>query len=144
MLYHKMNGGDVERIFLYSNTAVASDGRVIEHGAGVPHARSYGTNARVLADFVRRKKLVTLEEAIRRMTSLPARTFGFRDRGLIRVGSAADLVLFDPQRIADTATLTKPHSYSQGFALVVVNGSIVVEDDAMTGARPGQILRHSS
>jgi N-acyl-D-amino-acid deacylase len=142
MVFHKMSGADVERILLYPNTAVASDGRVIEHGAGVPHPRSYGTNARVLAEFVRRKTLLTLEDAVRRMTSLPARTFGFSDRGLIRVGSAADLVLFDPERVADTATFAEPHSYSQGFALVVVNGGIVVEDDALTGERPGMILRH--
>jgi N-acyl-D-amino-acid deacylase len=142
MVFHKMSGADVERILLYPNTAVASDGRVIEHGAGVPHPRSYGTNARVLAEFVRRKTLLTLEDAVRRMTSLPARTFGFSDRGLIRVGSAADLVLFAPERVADTATFAEPHSYSQGFALVVVNGGIVVEDDALTGERPGMILRH--
>jgi N-acyl-D-amino-acid deacylase len=142
MVFHKMSGADVERILLYPNTAVASDGRVIEHGAGVPHPRSYGTNARVLAEFVRRKKLLTLEDAVRRMTSLPARTFGFQDRGLIRVGSAADLVLFDPEGVADTATLANPHSYSVGFALVVVNGSVVVEDDALTGDRPGTVLRH--
>jgi len=142
MVFHKMNGTDVERILRYPNTAVASDGRVIEPGAGVPHPRSYGTNARVLGEFVRKRKLLTLEDAVRRMTSLPARTFGFRDRGLIRVGSAADLVLFDPERVADTATLTEPHGYSVGFALVVVNGVIVVENDALTGERPGTILRH--
>jgi N-acyl-D-amino-acid deacylase len=142
MVFHKMSGADVERILRYPNTAVASDGRVIEHGSGVPHPRSYGTNARVLGEFVRRKKLLTLEDAVRRMTSLPARTFGFQDRGLIRVGSAADLVLFDPERVADTATLTEPHSYSVGFALVVVNGTVVVENDELTGERPGRVLRH--
>jgi N-acyl-D-amino-acid deacylase len=142
MVFHKMSASDVERIVRYPNTAVASDGRVIEHGAGVPHPRSYGTNARVLAEFVRQKKLLTLEDAVRRMTSLPARTFGFRDRGLIRVGSAADLVLFDPERIADTATLTEPHSYSVGFVLVLVNGTVVVENDTLTDSRPGKVLRH--
>ena len=142
MLFHKMSRADVERILLYPNTAVASDGRVIEHGVGVPHPRSYGTNARVLAEYVRHRKLLTLEDAVRRMTSLPARTFGFHDRGLIRVGSVADLVLFDPERVADTATLTQPHSYSVGFALVLVNGEVVVEDDALTGERPGMVLRH--
>jgi len=142
MIFHKMSGSDVEHILLYTNTAVASDGRVIEQGAGVPHPRSYGTNARVLAEFVGRKKLLSLEDAVRRMTSLPARTFGFQNRGLIRVGSAADLVLFDPERVADTATLTEPHSYSVGFALVLVNGSVVVENDALTGQRPGAVLRH--
>jgi N-acyl-D-amino-acid deacylase len=142
MVFHKMSGDDVERILRYPNAAVASDGRIIEHGVGVPHPRSYGTNARVLAEYVRGRRLLTLEETVRRMTSLPARTFGFHDRGLIRVGGAADLVLFDPERIADTATLASPHSYSVGFALVVVNGTVVVEDDALTGTRPGAILRH--
>ena len=66
----------------------------------------------------------------------------FRDRGLVRVGSAADLVLFDPERISDTATLTEPHSYSVGFALVMVNGSVVVENDVLTDERPGTVLRH--
>jgi N-acyl-D-amino-acid deacylase len=142
MVFHKMSGADVERILLYPNTAVASDGRVIEHGVGVPHPRSYGTNARVLAEFVRHRKLLTLEDAVRRMTSLPARTFDLQDRGMIRVGGAADLVLFDPERVIDTATLTDPHSYSVGFALVLVNGSVVVEDDELTSARPGRVLRH--
>ena len=142
MVFHKMSGDDVERILRYPNTAIASDGRVIAHGTGVPHPRSYGTNARVLGEYVRVRKVLTLEEAVRRMTSLPARTFGFSDRGLIRAGSAADLVLFDPERVSDTATFERPHSYSVGFALVVVNGTIVVEDDALTGARPGTILRH--
>ena len=142
MLFHKMSEADVERILSYPNTAVASDGRVIEYGVGVPHARSYGTNARVLGEFVRKRKVLTLEDAVRRMTSLPARTFGFSDRGLIRVGAAADLVLFDPERVADTATLIEPHSYSVGFALVAVNGAVVVENDTTTGARPGKVLRH--
>jgi N-acyl-D-amino-acid deacylase len=142
MLFHKMSAADVEQILRYPNTAVASDGHIHEPGVGVPHPRSYGTHARVLAEYVRRRELLTVEDAVRRMTSLPARTFGFQDRGLIRPGCAADLVLFDPGRVADTATLTSPHSYSVGFALVVVNGGVVVEDDALTGERPGRVLRH--
>ena len=142
MLFHKMSAADVERIFLYPNTAVASDGRVIEFGEGVPHPRSYGTNARVLAEFVRNRRLVTIEDAVRRMTSLPARSFGLQDRGMIRVGSAADLVLFDPDSVEDTATLTEPHRYSVGFELVLVNGSVVVEHDTLTEERPGAVLRH--
>ena len=142
MLYHKMSNRDVERILRYPNTAVASDGHIIDPGVGVPHPRSYGTNARVLAEYVRTRKLLTVEEAVRRMTSLPARTFRLQDRGLIRPGCAADLVLFDPDRIADRATLASPHHYSEGFALVTVNGAVVVEGDALTGARPGRVLRH--
>jgi len=141
MVYHSMSERDVERILRYPHTAVASDGGVRELGAGVPHPRSYGTNARVLAEYVRRKGVLTLEDAIRRMTSLPARTFGFRDRGLIREGMAADLVLFDPDTVQDKATYTHPHQYSEGFSLVVVNGVVAAENGKTTGARAGRILR---
>lgn len=142
MVYHSMGSEDVERILRYPNTGIGSDGGIVEFGAGMPHPRSYGTNARVLAEYVRNKKVIGLEDAIRRMTSLPARTFGFRDRGLIREGAAADLVLFDPQRVQDKATYENPHQYSEGFDLVLVNGVPVAEDGKVTGKRPGRILRH--
>ncbi len=142
MVYHSMREQDVTRILRYPNTAIGSDGGVREFGAGVPHPRSYGTNARVLAEYVRNQQAITLEDAIRRMTSLPARTFRFRDRGLLREGYAADLVLFDPARVQDKATYQKPHQYSEGFDLVVVNGVVVVEDGKVTGAHPGKVLRH--
>jgi N-acyl-D-amino-acid deacylase len=141
MVYHNMSIEDVERILRYPNTAVASDGGTIVYGEGKPHPRSYGTNARVLARFVRERGLLTLEDAIRRMTSLPARTFGFRDRGLLAEGFAADLVLFDPEQVEDRATFEEPHQYSSGFELVLVNGRAVVENEKVTGARPGKILR---
>ncbi|MGH9631569.1 MAG: N-acyl-D-amino-acid deacylase family protein [Bryobacteraceae bacterium] len=141
MVYHSMGKIDVERIMRYPNTAIASDGGVREFGVGMPHPRSYGTNARVLSEFVRNRKVLTLEDAIRRMTSLPARTFGFRDRGLIRAGMAADLVLFDPDKVVDKATFEQPHQYSEGFDLVLVNGKIAAENGQMTEARPGKILR---
>jgi len=142
MVYHSMGEQDVERILRYPNTAVASDGGVREFGSGVPHPRSYGTNARVLAEFVRTRGTISLEDAIRRMTSLPARTFGFHDRGQVREGFWADLVLFDPARVQDKATYTQPHQYSEGFDLVLVNGQVVVDGGKATGARPGQVLRH--
>ncbi len=142
MVYHSMGDEDVERILRYPNTAIGSDGGIREFGLGVPHPRSYGANARVLAEYVRRKKVLTLEDAVRRMTSLPARTFGFRNRGLVREGLAADLVLFDPVRVEDKATYEKPHQYSEGFDFVLVNGVPVVEDGKVTGKRPGQVLRH--
>jgi N-acyl-D-amino-acid deacylase len=126
----------------YPFTAIASDGGVTEIGVGNPHPRSYGTNARVLAEYVRARGVLTLEEAIHRMTALPARTFGLKDRGLIREGMSADLVLFDPARVQDKATYSKPHQYSQGFDYVVVNGKLVVDDAKLTGARPGRTLRH--
>src|ERR1051325_620088 len=122
MVYHSMGTVDVERIMRYPNTAVASDGGVREFGVGAPHPRSYGNNARVLAEDVREQHVLTLEDAIRRMTSLPARTFHFRDRGILREGAAADLVVFDPSRVQDKATFEKPHQYSEGFDYVLVNG----------------------
>jgi N-acyl-D-amino-acid deacylase len=142
MVFHLMGNEDVERIMAYPNTAFASDGWIIDFGKGVPHPRSYGTRARVLAEYVRKRHVLRLEDAIRKMTSLPARTFGFRDRGMVREGYWADLVLFDPGAVQDEATFDKPHQYSKGFDLVLVNGTPVVEDGKPTGARPGQVLRH--
>jgi len=144
MVYHSMGMEDVERILRYPNTAVASDGGIREFGEGMPHPRSYGTNARVLAEFVRVRGTITLEDAIRRMTSLPARTFRFRDRGLIAAGMAADLVLFDPARVTDKATYQQPHQYTEGFDYVLVNGVVMVDEGKLTAARGGQVLRHRS
>ncbi len=142
-VFQSMGMEDVQRIMRYANTAVGSDGGVREFGVGVPHPRSYGTNARVLAEFVRNRQVLTLEDAIRKMTSLPARTFGFRDRGLVREGMRADLVLFDPAKVQDNATFQKPHQYSTGFDLVLVNGEPVVESGKVTGRRAGRALRRA-
>ena len=141
MVYHSMGAVDVERIMRYPNTAVASDGGVREFGVGVPHPRSYGNNARVLAEYVRGQHVLTLEDAIRRMTSLPARTFHFADRGMIREGAAADLLVFDPAHVQDKATFQNPHQYSEGFDYVVVNGRVEVENGKLTETRAGQIIR---
>jgi N-acyl-D-amino-acid deacylase len=94
MTYRLMGDVDIDRIMRYPFTAVASDGGIVELGVGNPHPRSYGTNARVLAEYVRTRGVLTLEDAIRRMTSLPARTFNLSDRGLVRAGMAADLTVF--------------------------------------------------
>ncbi|MCC6538817.1 MAG: D-aminoacylase [Bryobacterales bacterium] len=142
MVYHSMSMLDVERIMKYPYTAVASDGGVREFGLGMPHPRSYGTNARVLAEFVRARKVLTLEDAVRRMTSMPARTFRLRDRGLIAEGMAADLLVFDPAKVRDKATYQAPHAYSEGFDFVLVNGVVMVEDGKLTDARGGRVLRH--
>jgi N-acyl-D-amino-acid deacylase len=111
---------------------------------GVPHPRYYGTNARVLAEFVRKRGVLTLEDAIRKMTSLPARTFGLRDRGQIREGYWADLVLFDPARVQDKATFEQPHQFSEGFEFVLVNGVPAVEQGKPTEARAGKIVRRQA
>jgi N-acyl-D-amino-acid deacylase len=141
MVYHSMGDEDIERIMKYPNTAIARDAGVAEFGSGVPHPRAYGSNTRVLAEYVRKRKVLTLEDAIRRMTSLPARTFHFRDRGTIMTGFVADLVLFDPVRVQDKASFAEPHQYSEGMDLVLVNGKPVVEDGKPTDVRPGRILR---
>ena len=142
MTYRLMSEADIERIMRYPNTAVASDGSVIEMGSGSPHPRSYGTNARVLAEYVRVLGVLTLPDAIRRMTSLPAQTFRMRDRGLLREGMAADVVVFDPARVEDRATYAKPHQYSAGFDWVIVNGRVEIADGKLTDARGGEVLRH--
>jgi N-acyl-D-amino-acid deacylase len=141
MVYHSMGEEDVERIMRYPNTAFASDGGIREFSVGHPHPRAYGTNARVLAHYVREKNVLTLEDAIRRMTSLPARTFGFKERGLVRPGMAADLVLFDPAVVQDKATFVEPHQYSQGFDFVLINGKIAVENSTPTDVRAGKVVR---
>ncbi len=140
MVYHYMSMDDVDSIYRYPNTAVASDGTINEFGRGHPHPRSYGTNAKVLADFVRDRQVLTLEDAVRRMTSLPARTFSFHDRGIVRPGFVADLVLFDPETVTDKATFAEPHQYTEGFDYVVVNGVVVVADGELTDERPGQFI----
>ncbi|MFN7926076.1 MAG: amidohydrolase family protein [Bryobacteraceae bacterium] len=142
MVYHSMSMEDVERIMRYPNTAVASDGGVREFGVGMPHPRSYGTNARVLGEFVRNRKTLTLEDAVRRMTSLPARTFRLRDRGHIREGFAADIVIFDPAKVQDKATFQSPHQYTEGFEYVLVNGGVMVDQGKLTDERSGRVLRH--
>ena len=144
MVYHYMSDDDVDTIFRYPNAAIASDGGVVEYGVGLPHPRSYGTNARVIANYVRDRNVMTLEDAVRRMTSLPARAFSFHDRGIIRPGFAADLVLFDPDNVQDIATFVDPHQYSKGFDVVIVNGVVAVMDGRATDERGGQFVRNSA
>jgi len=141
MVYHSMGQADVDRIIRYPNTAIASDGGIVEFGQGMPHPRSYGANARVLAEFVRERGVLTWEDAVRRMTSLPARTFALKDRGLIREGMAADLLLIDPERVRDKATFQQPHQYSEGIDTVVVNGVVTIDEGKLTEARGGRALR---
>ena len=143
MVYHLMSDADVERIMRHPQVAIASDSGVLAPGDGIPHPRGYGDNARVLGTYVRERHVISLEDAIRKMTSLPAQHFGLANRGLVRVGYAADLVVFDPGRVADTATYEAPHTYADGIPFVIVNGVVVVRNGAQTSARPGQVLAHS-
>jgi len=144
MIYHYMSMDDVDTIFRYPNAAVASDGSIIAPGRGQPHPRSYGTNAKVLADLVRDRNVMTLEDAVRRMTSLPARTFSFHDRGIVRPGFVADLVLFDPETVTDKATFEDPHQYSEGFDYVIVNGVVAVENGTPTDRRSGSFIKNAA
>ncbi len=143
MVYHFMSDQDVDRIMRHPQVAVASDSSVLAFGDGVPHPRGYGDNARVLGTYVRARQIISLEEAIRKMTSLPAGHFRFAKRGLVRMGYAADIVVFDADRIADTATYEKPHAYPEGIPFVIVNGVVVVKNGMQTSARPGQVLANS-
>jgi N-acyl-D-amino-acid deacylase len=140
-VFHGMNEDDLQTFLRHPFTAVACDSGLREFGVGVPHPRGYGNNARILARYVRELGVLRLEDAIRRMTSLPAADFGFTDRGQIRPGAWADLAVFDPAKVQDHATYKDPHHYATGFAWVFVNGVAVVEQDRHTGARPGQPLR---
>jgi N-acyl-D-amino-acid deacylase len=106
----------------------------------VPHPRGYGNTVRVLGEYVRTRHVIRLEEAVRKMTSLPARHFRFQGRGLIQEGYAADIAIFDPATVGDTATFEKPHAFAAGVPHVLVNGVPVVRNGQHTGARPGQIL----
>ncbi len=140
MVYQQMDEPDVQSIMRQPFTMIASDSGVRTFGAGVPHPRGYGNNARVLGKYVRELKIITLEDAIRKMTSLPAQTFGLRDRGQIREGFAADLVIFDESKVGDRATYEQPHQYAEGFSTVIVNGEGVFDGAKMTGPMPGKPL----
>ena len=133
-------GGDVDRVMLHPRTCIASDGSVFEFGSGSPHPRSYGCYPRVLGHYVRERKLLSLEQAIHKMTGLPALRLGWTNRGTIQAGSWADITIFDPKTIADTATFAAPHSYATGVREVIVRGRRVLADGKLTAERPGQPL----
>jgi N-acyl-D-amino-acid deacylase len=139
-IFHAISEEDLQRILVHPATMVASDGEIPIFGRNVPHPRSYGTFVRVLGRYVRDLKLLTLEEAIRKMSAFPAQRLGLADRGVLKEGLKADLVIFDPTRVADTATFEKPHSYAAGVSTVIVNGQVAFEKGAMTAARPGRVL----
>jgi N-acyl-D-amino-acid deacylase len=140
MVYHLMSDDDVVRIMRHPWVAIASDSGVLTPGDGVPHPRGYGNNTRVLGEYVRSRHVLGLEEAVRKMTSLPAEHFRFGGRGRIKVGYAADITIFDRRTVADTATFEKPHAFAAGVPYVLVNGVVVVRKGQHTGARPGEIL----
>lgn len=135
-----MDEDDVRTVMRHPATMIGSDGIAL---GGKPHPRLYGTFPRVLGHYARELGLLRMEEAIHRMTGMAAEKFGLSDRGVLRAGAFADLVIFDPATIIDTATYQEPKRYPAGIAHVFVNGTAVVRDGAHTGARPGRALRHS-
>jgi len=139
-IFHAMGDDDLERILKYPGTMIGSDGEIPVFGVANPHPRSYGTFARVLAVYVHDKHLLTLEDAIRKMTAFPAARLKLTDRGVLKPGLRADIAVFDPDRVRDKATYTQPHQYAEGFSVVIVNGQVVFENGAMTAARPGRVL----
>ncbi len=139
-VFHAISEEDVERIMRFPFTMIGSDGEIPRFGVGAPHPRSYGTFARVLGRYVRERHTLTIEDAVHRMSGLPAQRLKLYDRGLIRPGMKADIVVFDPETVADTATFEKPHQYAVGFKYVLVNGKIVIDDGKLTSERPGRIL----
>lgn len=143
-VFHGMGEDDVKYIMKYPFNMFASDATIRIFGAGVPHPRGYGTNARVLGKYVREEKVISLEEAIRRMTSLPAQKFQLTNRGLVREGYAADIVIFDESTVKDLSTFEKPHAYSIGFKFVLVNGVLTVDNGIHTKARGGQAIYRKS
>ncbi len=139
-IYHCLSEEDVRRIMSHPSGTVGSDGGTVRYGRGLVHPRSYGTFPRVLGRYVK-EGVLSMEEAIRKMTSLPARRLGLKNRGVIRQGAIADLVIFDPNTIMDNATFLEPHQYPSGVNYVMVKGVMVIRDGEYTGERPGEVLR---
>jgi N-acyl-D-amino-acid deacylase len=135
-----MDSTDIATFMRQPWTMTASDGDLVPMGQGVPHPRAYGTFPRKLGKYTRDERTVGLEQAIRSMTSLPAAVFRMRDRGTLRPGAFADVVVFDLARVRDAATYTKPHQLGEGMAYVIVNGKVAVDDGRTTDARGGVVL----
>ena len=140
-IYHVLDEADVKRIMAHPQTIIASDGRLSQPGDGHPHPRAYGTFPRVLGRYVRDERVLTLEQAVHKMTGMPARRLGLADRGILRVGAFADVVVFDPATVADRATFTEPHQYPVGIDYVIVNGKVAVDGGKFSDLRAGRVLR---
>ena len=148
IVHHSMSEEDVRFVMRQPWIAIGSDSRAnAPYGPlsfGKPHPRSYGTFPRVLGHYARDGGVLTLEDAVRKMTSLTARHLRLRDRGVVRIGAWADLVLFDPARVKDTATYDDPHRYPEGIEHVVVNGALAIDTGETTGERAGRFLHHGA
>lgn len=143
-IFHALQPGDVSKIICSKNAMIASDGGIVPSRKGVVHPRNYGTFPRVLREYVSETGLMTLEEAIRKMTSLPARKFGILDRGIIAVGMKADMVLFGQKTVEDKATFDEPHTFPAGINCVIVNGKVAWNGRSISEQRSGEVIRHRS
>ena len=145
IVHHSMNEDDVRYVMAKEWIAIGSDSRANAPTGplsfGKPHPRSYGTFPRVLGKYARDERVVTLEDAVRKMTSLPASRLRLRDRGVLREGAAADIVVFDPRRVIDRATYDDPHQYPVGIPFVIVNGEVALDGGETAAARAGRLLR---
>lgn len=139
-VFHTLSEEDVVNIMQSPLVAICSDSGVRGLREGKPHPRGYGSNARVLGRYMREKKVLTLEDALRKMTSLPALAFQFKDRGILREGYWADITIFNPDTVIDKATFENPHQHPEGIEYVIVNGEIVLEKGSLTGKLPGKVI----
>jgi N-acyl-D-amino-acid deacylase len=147
MVIFMMKEENLKKILAHPRVCVGCDGSARAPygllGQGKPHPRSYGTFPRVLGKYVRQEKILSLTDMIKKITSVPARKFGFEKRGIVQEGNYADLVVFDEDRVIDKATFIEPHRYPEGIAHVVINGRTVVSDGKHTGELAGRVLRKS-
>lgn len=140
-IFHVISEEDVRRIMQHPMTMIASDGRLSEPGKGHPHPRAYGTFPRVLGHYAREEKVITLSQALYKMTYLPAQRMGLKDRGLLKVGNFADITIFNPKTIKDKSTFENPHQYPIGIPFVLVNGKVVVDHGVYKDLRAGMVLK---
>ena len=143
-IYHAMDEADVRRFLVHPAAMVESDGDLVGYGVGFPHPRAYGSFPRVLVRYVRDEKLLSLPQAIAKMTRMPAERIGQLDLGIVREGMRADLTVFDAQQVRDLSTFTEPHHFATGIVHVIVNGVPVIVSGALTGALPGRVLTRPS
>ena len=143
-VFFAMDKKDVENIMKHPQTMIASDGRLVRPGDGHPHPRWYGTFPRVLGHYVREKKILSLSEAIYKMTHLPAKTIGLKNRGMLKEGMKADITIFNSNTIIDKATFEKPHQYSEGILYVIVNGKLAIDDKKFKNIKAGKVLRFNN
>jgi dihydroorotase/N-acyl-D-amino-acid deacylase len=140
-IFHVIAEEDVRRIMQHPMTMIASDGRLSEPGKGHPHPRAYGTFPRVLGHYVREEKVITLSQALYKMTNLPAQRMGLKDRGLLKIGYYADITIFNPKTIKDKSTFENPHQYPVGIPFVLINGKVMVDNGVYKDLRAGLVLK---